>query len=109
VCNGIPPPEPAQISAGSPIRVFISGTKATRGGNDAFGRCCGQFSVGRGIGTLTVKIRRGAHAVRTRCARGLPRRLRDKFTFIWACVEGQQPTHNERFTSIVTWVNIANI
>jgi hypothetical protein len=63
VCNGIPRPEPAQISAGSIIRVFSSGTKAKLGGNNDFGRHCGQFSVGRGTGNLTVKVRRGAHAV----------------------------------------------
>jgi hypothetical protein len=55
VCNGIPPPEPAQASAGSLIRVFTSGTKTKMGGNDAFGRHCGQFLVGRGIGVLPVK------------------------------------------------------
>jgi hypothetical protein len=32
------------------------------GGNNGFGRNCGQFSVGRGIGILTVKKRRDAHA-----------------------------------------------
>jgi hypothetical protein len=64
VCSGIPPPEPAQISAGSRNRVFTRGTKTKMGGNDAFGRHCGQFSVGCGIGIgiLTVEIRRGAHA-----------------------------------------------
>jgi hypothetical protein len=48
-------PKPAQNSAGSLIRVFISETKTKMGGNDAFGRHCGQFLVGRGIGILSVK------------------------------------------------------
>jgi hypothetical protein len=61
VCNDIPLPEPAQTSAGSLIRVLTSGNKAKMDENHDFGRNCGQFLVGRGIGNLTVKIRRGAH------------------------------------------------
>jgi hypothetical protein len=62
VCNGIPSPEPAQNSAASLIREVICGTKTKMGGNDAFGRHCGQFSVGHEIEILTVGNKRGAHA-----------------------------------------------
>jgi hypothetical protein len=64
--------------------MFASGTKTKMSGNDHFGRHCGQFSIGHGIGILSVK--------KTCCARGVPRCLYDEFAFDWAWFEGQQPT-----------------